>query len=463
MWKATNLRCGGLFLVAVFALVLTGCTAAPPAGNGNANDGNTNANEGNENVNVNDNADEDVTANAGAHQNVSGAEVVQLDASASSGGGDAGLSFSWIQTEGTPVALTGDNTATPSFTAPNLDETLTFEVTVDGGGGNVDADTVDVNVTALSATLFVVNNNQPMTTYDDATALDGEIAFTTRLNLGSATSLFQPRSLVVTRTGRLLVSRQNGGIVGYDSALTATEDTPADIVTEGDNSGLESPISFAYDATNDRLYVGDANADGGILVFDAVSSFTLDGDRAPDRTFGPPDRIPFNTEAITISMTIDAMDLDSDGNLFVSDTSGLNGNQSRILVFVDPGTADGAAVPAQEFTSTAWDNIEDLVVDANGALYVVASGDEVWMFAAPTTLEGDVLPDTTLVVQGDRVDIEGIVVGSDGTGYLADRGNHAIYSYDNLGTLSGTLVPDRTLEGFGTRLSGPRQMFLLEQ
>jgi len=400
-----------------------------------------------------------VVADAGPDQDVNGGDIVQLDGSASTGA----VNFSWTQNAGTSVVLTGGDTDSPSFTAPNVTETLTFELTVDDGMGNADTDSVDIRVTALQATLFVVNNNNPMTSYGNAGALDGEIPPTTRLNLGTATSLFQPRSIVVTRDGRLLVSRQNGGIVGYDSALTADESTPADVVVDGNNTDLETPISFAYDATNDRLFVGDANAGAGILVFDNVSSAAFDGDIAPDRTFGPPDRVPFNTESTSISMTVDAMDLDSDGNLFVSDTSGLNGNQSRILVFADPGSAEGLALPIQAFTSDSWENIEDIVVDANDVFYVVASTDSVLMFNDASTLNGDVSPSAIMTVQLTMVDLEGIVVGFDGTGYLADRANHAIYSYDGLAGLSGALGPDRTLDGFDTRLGSPRQMFLLEQ
>ena len=162
-------------------------------------------------------------------------------------------------------------------------------------------------------------------------------------------------------------------------------------------------------------------------------------------------------------MTIDAMDLDSDGNLFVSDTSGTNANQSRILVFADPGSAGGLAMPIQEFTSDSWENIEDIVVDANDVFFVVASTDSVLMFNDASTLNGDVSPSAIMTVQLTMVDLEGIVVGFDGTGYLADRANHAIYSYDGLAGLSGPLGPDRTLDGFDTRLGSPRQMFLLEQ
>jgi hypothetical protein len=55
-------------------------------------------------------------------------------------------SFSWIQTTGTTVSLTGANTATPSFTAPSVSGTLTFQLTVTDNNGATSSDTVDVAV-----------------------------------------------------------------------------------------------------------------------------------------------------------------------------------------------------------------------------------------------------------------------------------------------------------------------------
>ncbi len=76
--------------------------------------------------------------------------AVNLDGTASSDPdpGDT-LSYSWIQTAGPNVALTGGNTAQPSFTSPDVTAgnpvTLTFELTVNDGTDDV-TDTVDVVV-----------------------------------------------------------------------------------------------------------------------------------------------------------------------------------------------------------------------------------------------------------------------------------------------------------------------------
>src|SRR3954469_19816928 len=85
-----------------------------------------------------------VVAFAGPDQDVVQGKTVTLD-----GGGSTGAitGFSWNQTAGPSVSLTGANTKTPTFTAPTVaaDTTLTFELTV-AGPGNPAPNSVDVKV-----------------------------------------------------------------------------------------------------------------------------------------------------------------------------------------------------------------------------------------------------------------------------------------------------------------------------
>ena len=88
-------------------------------------------------------------ADAGADQTVAPGASVTLDGSASTG---TSPTFAWVQTAGTPVQLAGDDTATPTFTAPTAADisaavldTLTFELTVTDNTGT-STDSVDVIV-----------------------------------------------------------------------------------------------------------------------------------------------------------------------------------------------------------------------------------------------------------------------------------------------------------------------------
>ena len=58
------------------------------------------------------------------------------------------VSYSWVQTSGTPVSLTGANTAAPTFTAPTVTTSLIFSLTVTDSTGAVSSPaTVSVTVT----------------------------------------------------------------------------------------------------------------------------------------------------------------------------------------------------------------------------------------------------------------------------------------------------------------------------
>lgn len=75
------------------------------------------------------------SASAGADQTVDAGSTVTLDASGSADPEHAPLSFAWTKLGGPDVTLTGADTASPTFIAPDVsdDSTLTFEVAVTDG------------------------------------------------------------------------------------------------------------------------------------------------------------------------------------------------------------------------------------------------------------------------------------------------------------------------------------------
>jgi hypothetical protein len=95
-------------------------------------------------------------ANAGADRSVNQAEVVSLNGAASSHPFGSALTYSWRQVGvsalSPSVSLAGVTTATPTFTAPNVQTggaTLTFELTVTAHGfatGLSSVDTVNINI-----------------------------------------------------------------------------------------------------------------------------------------------------------------------------------------------------------------------------------------------------------------------------------------------------------------------------
>jgi subtilisin-like proprotein convertase family protein len=85
-------------------------------------------------------------ADAGPDQVADLGDTVTLDGTGSSDPEGDPLSYSWVQTAGPAVTLTGATTANPTFTAPDGPGTITFELTVTDDEGLTDTDTVDVRL-----------------------------------------------------------------------------------------------------------------------------------------------------------------------------------------------------------------------------------------------------------------------------------------------------------------------------
>lgn len=88
-------------------------------------------------------------SNAGPDQTRNESTLVTLDGSASSDPDLDSLNYSWAQTGGPSVALIGANTASPTFTAPNVGPggaLLTFQLVVTDGHASGGADTVQVAI-----------------------------------------------------------------------------------------------------------------------------------------------------------------------------------------------------------------------------------------------------------------------------------------------------------------------------
>jgi hypothetical protein len=100
-----------------------------------------------------DAANQAPTANAGTDQSVNEGASVSLDGTGSSDPDGDTLTYAWTQQSGPSVTLSGANTATPSFTAPQVGPAgadLTFQLTVNDGHGGTATDTVTVHVSNVN-------------------------------------------------------------------------------------------------------------------------------------------------------------------------------------------------------------------------------------------------------------------------------------------------------------------------
>jgi hypothetical protein len=92
-------------------------------------------------------------SNAGGNQRVAGGTVVTLNGSASNDPDNDALTYAWTQTLGQSVTLSNANSATTSFTAPNVtsDTILRFALEVTDSGGLTDTAIATITVIADSA------------------------------------------------------------------------------------------------------------------------------------------------------------------------------------------------------------------------------------------------------------------------------------------------------------------------
>jgi len=92
-------------------------------------------------------------ADAGVDQRVSSGSLVTLNASASTdmNGNETIKTYQWIQTKGESVTLNDNNTSTPTFIAPSVENKgiLTFQVTVTDENGLSAISSVNIIVLAL--------------------------------------------------------------------------------------------------------------------------------------------------------------------------------------------------------------------------------------------------------------------------------------------------------------------------
>ncbi len=99
-----------------------------------------------------------LVANAGTDQTVNAGYVVILDGSKSRDQDNDPLTYTWKETEGTPVVLNGANTSIATFTAPkgiSSDTDMTFELTVTDSKNATNTSTVKVTAK------YVPPPNQP--------------------------------------------------------------------------------------------------------------------------------------------------------------------------------------------------------------------------------------------------------------------------------------------------------------
>lgn len=405
---------------------------------------------------------------AGVNQTATGGDLVTLDGSGSGDPEGQAISFTWVQQEGTPVVLTAADTAFPSFTAPDVDETLTFKLIV-SDGAQADADEMDVVVTAATPQpsptpapqpaptpapnpspspkarqLFIANRGgDNITSYASPETINGNITPDGNV-AGLQTKLVTPFDVVVNSADELIALNHNSAAVTlYAGASAANGNLSPDANVEGLATGMVAPVSMTINKGEDLLFVGES-VGPEILVYSGTTAATFNGNLAPLRRIKSTGNLTFPS----------GINFGASDDLYVA-------NLTNVLVFANASSLNGDVAPTRiisspVFAGGAW----DVFIDDDDTMYV-CENTRVHMFANASTLNGTVQPDATLEVAGATF-LSSIVVDSDNTAYLADFGTDGVHSFDAISSLNGTFAPNRLIKGANTQLHAPWRLHLVE-
>jgi hypothetical protein len=382
------------------------------------------------------------TVSAGADQTVEDNALVALPAAVMPASAD--LTFRWAQVAGEAVTLSGADTATLAFTAPNRSATLTFRVSVASPQGRAEDD-VSVIVNA-SPILIIANRGGSITQYLATPRLNGD-AVPLRSLSGSDARLSGPSNVLMDRIGGLIVTNAfSNRIAGYLNAAALNGNVAPERYVGGGPSLISQPEAAAYDPVTDVLYVGNFDGmPGTVNVYAGVSTAAFFGELPPARQI--------RSNGI---MNPRDLELTESGDLYV-----LNAGSHTVSVFSGVPSLNGATAPTRAFWSAAMlDQLTDSELVADTLLVVDATNRRVLMFDGVSQLDGESSPARILSVPGFG-QLGGVAVDPAGTAYISDGTNNAIYIYSSVLSRNGAIEPDRTLAGPKTGLSAPGHMTLM--
>jgi K319-like protein len=206
-------------------------------------------------------------ANAGPDQSVNGNSLVTLDGSASNDPDGQALTYMWTQTAGANTVTLSDPTAVmPTFTAPNANDTLVFQLQVCDPDA-CSTDSVTINVTAVVVPVFdasgLVIVNGPVKAGQTAKTYVFKVT-----NTGNQTLTINPTTDIA---GTVTI---NGTANGSVSSLTGTKTL---------SPGSSARFRLRWTGTT-------ALATGDTVVFSASVAIAGDptpADNSDSASFGP--------------------------------------------------------------------------------------------------------------------------------------------------------------------------------
>ena len=306
-----------------------------------------------------------LTANAGPNQTVDEGDAVTLDGSGSFDPNNDPLEYSWSQTSGPEVDLTGADTASPAFTAPTVSEqtNLVFQLTVTAAGES-GTDTVAIAVRDSESNAPTADAGPDQTVDEgDAVTLDGS---------GSSDPNNDP----------LAYSWTHGG----DPAITIT----------GSDS-LSASFTAPNVAANTTITVTLTVNDGTVDVSDALQVTITDSPNSPPEVEAGDDQEV--AEGATVSLSGTVSDDDPEDDLTYSWTHDgdpaitITGSDSLSASFTAPNVAADTTITvtltANDGTVDVSDALQVNITDSPNSPPVVGAGaDQEVVEGATVTLTG---------------------------------------------------------------------------
>lgn len=295
-------------------------------------------------------ANDPPTANAGLDQTVTTGETVVLNGAGSADLDGTIVAFQWSG----PVALSGANTATPSFIAPDVSQQtrLAFTLSVTDDDGATDSDTVIITINpAINQPPNADAGSDQTVTAGEAVTLDG-----------SASS--DPDGTIA--------AFQWGGTVGLTGANTATPSFTAPDVSQStsftftltvtDNDGAADSDTATVTVNPAANQSPTANDDGASTNQDtSVTINVVSNDTDADAS------IDASTVSITSSPSSGSANSNGDGTVTYAPNAGFTGTDSfQYTVQDDNGARSNAA--------TVTVTVNPLTVSTAGACYTTSSG-----------------------------------------------------------------------------------------
>ena len=262
------------------------------------------------------------------------------------------VTYRWVQVAGATVELTGADTSTVSFTAPDVNpsETLTFELTVTDDDADTSADSVNVTVThvnaspSVSVAAKVVEEKQAVNLTAVASDDGDVVSYSWQQTQGTEVTLVDADTATLS----------------FDAPSVDQDETLTFSVSVTDDEGVTVSESVNVEVTQKQINLEIAGRVTDSPIVDATVTFFIGDEEVTSSADGQGDYV--------VSLSLD----DDDGAQMISVVAQGKDDQSHARLMSILGTADALNQASNDNGLLTKDELFDVnvtnVTTANSAL-----------------------------------------------------------------------------------------------